>query len=141
MKKNHALADKAAGHIANFILGIQQQFANRLEKISVSWKVKQQWIFLYLVCLVFGGLSVIAIVHPFNKRGVNMLSKPAAIKKPFLIPEDKQQFSRITDAEIRQVNSFKQSLDSTAKKKLMASRPGLMDSLEMVEQLYYTQKK
>lgn len=143
------VSDKAAGWIANAILNTQKKFAVSLEKISASWKPKQQWIFLYLVCLVFGGLSFISIIKPFNKKTGNILSKPSAIKTPRMIPDDEQHAVSITDNEIRQVHLFKHSLDSLSKTadgkikvdRLMKRRPGLMDSLEMVEQLYYSQKK
>ena len=148
-KKESVLTDKAAGWVANGILKVQQKFANALEKLSASWKAKQQWIFLYMVCLVFGGLSVVAIIKPFNKRSQNILSKPAAIKTPRMIPDENRNSVTITDNEIRQVHIFKHTLDSISKtndgkikvKNLLARRPGLMDSLEKVEQLYYSQKK
>src|SRR5665811_911915 len=72
------LSDKAAGWIANGILKAQKKFANVLGKISASWKTKQQLIFLYLVCIVLGGLSVVAIIKPFNKNAPNSLNKPSA---------------------------------------------------------------
>ena len=142
-------ADKAAGWIANAILQIQTKFADVLEKKSMSWKVKQQWIFLYMVCLVFGGLSVVAIIKPFNNKSSNILNKPVAIKTPRLIPDENRNSIMITDNEIRKVHNFKHTLDSLSKtddgkievENLLSRRPGLMDSLEMVEQLYYSQKK
>ena len=148
-KKESVLTDKAAGWVANGILKVQQKFANALEKISASWKTKQQWIFLYMVCLVFGGLSLVAIIKPFNKKSQNILSKPAAIKTPRMIPDKNQNSVTITNDEIRQVHVFKHSLDSLSKteegkikvKNFLTHRPGLMDSLAMVEQLYYSQKK
>ena len=139
MKKNYAFADKAAARIANFILTIQKKFADVMGKKARLWKTKQKWIFLYLVCLVFGGLSAVAIVKPFNNKSQNILSKPAAIKTPRMLPTENS--ARITEDEIKSVHAFKASLDSIAKKKLLEQRPGLMDSLEMVEQLYYSQKK
>lgn len=135
----HAASDKAAGWIANSILKVQRKFANTLDRISGSWKTKQQWIFLYLVCLVFGGLSVMAIINPFNKKTQNGLSMPAAIKVPRNI--HKESSVRITENEFRKVQAFKRSLDSVSRKKIVEERPGLMDSLELVEQLYYSQKK
>lgn len=150
-KKNigPGVSDRAAGWIANRILMIQNRFADGLSKLSASWKTKQQWIFLYMVCLVFGGLSVVAIVKSFNKKPSNILSKPAAIKTPRMIPDENRNSVMITNNEIRQVHAFKHSLDSLSKteegkikiKNLLAHRPGLMDSLEMVEQLYYSQKR
>jgi len=147
---NSVLSDKAAGWIANGILKTQKRFAIVLGKISSSWKTKQQWIFLYIVCLVFGGLSVVAIISPFNKNANNFLSKPSAIKIPKNIHSNRHGNGvNITHNEIKQVHVFKQKLDSLSKvrngktklNKLLSDRPGLMDSLEMVEQLYYSQKK
>src|SRR5437868_4806213 len=80
-EKKSAATDKAAGWIANSILNIQRRFAYALGKLSVSWKSKQKWIFLYMVCIVFGGLSIISIIQSFNKSK-NVLSRPFAIKVP-----------------------------------------------------------
>lgn len=129
--------DKAAGYIANAILKVQKKFSEFLGQISASWKAKQKWIFLYMVCLVFGGLSVFSMVQSFNKS--NVLPKHDAIKVPRNI--HKNSSIRITNIEFRHVQKFKRSLDSASKLRLMEERPGLMDSLEMVEQLYYSQKK
>lgn len=126
--------DKAAGYIAKAILKVQNKFSEFLGQISASWKAKQKWIFLYMVCLVFGGLSVMSVV-----RSSKVISKPTSIKVPRNIHENSS--IRITNIEFRQVQKFKRSLDSASKLKLLEERPGLMDSLEMVEQLYYSQKK
>jgi hypothetical protein len=77
------------------------------------------------------------------------LSKPAAISTPRNMPNEEDHRVRITDNEIRHLHVFKHTLDSLSKtsdgkikvKNMLARRPGLMDSLEMVEQLYYSQKK
>ena len=145
---NSPLTDKAAGWIANGILKVQNKFANVLGKISASWKTKQQLIFFSMIWIVLGGLSVVAIVKPFDKKSANIISRPAAIKTPRMIPDENRNSIIITDNEITQVHLFKHSLDSISKtgegkikvKNLLAQRPGLMDSLEMVEQLYYSQK-
>jgi len=150
IQANSVLSDKAAGWIAKGILKTQKKFAHVLGKISSSWKRKQQWVFLYMICLVFGGLSVVSIISPFNKKANNILNKPSAIKIPKNIHSNGQGNGvRITNKEIRQVEVFKQKLDSLSKipngktklNKLLSDRPGLMDSLELVEQLYYSQKK
>jgi len=142
------VSDKAAGWIASGILKAQNKFANGLGKIASSWKTKQQLIFFSLIWIVLGGLSVVAIVKPFDKKSANIISRPAAIKTPRMIPDENRNSIIITDNEITQVHFFKHSLDSISKtregkikvKNLLAQRPGLMDSLEMVEQLYYSQK-
>ena len=130
--------DKAAGWIANAILKLQGKFADKLDMASASWKRKQQWIFLYMICVVFGGLSTVCVIQSFDKSKKG-LSKPAAIKVPRNIY--KERSVKITENEFKKVQAFKRSLDSASKKKLLEERPGLMDSLEMVEQLYYSQKR
>src|SRR5438105_1946125 len=107
--------DKAAGWIANGILKVQRKFADALGKVSATWKAKQQLIFLYLITLVLGGLSVIAIVKPFDKKAPNTIPKPAAISIPRAIPDENKNSVRITDHEISRVHQFKQMLDSLSK--------------------------
>jgi hypothetical protein len=60
------IPDKAATGIANGILKSQRWFANTLESLTNKWKRKQQWIFLYTVCFLFGGLSIAVIVNSFK---------------------------------------------------------------------------
>ena len=135
-QRNAGATDKAAGWISAGIIKVQLQFAKVLGRTSRSWKAKQQWIFLYVICFVFGGLSIFSVIQSFKTKS---LSKVSAIKVPRSI--HKESSVRITDNEFRQLQNFKRSLDSVSKKKLLETRPGLMDSVEMVEQLYYSQKK
>ena len=145
-KKNKNIASAAAGKIAGTILFIQNKFAGVMDKVSASWKLKQQWIFLYLVCLVLGGLSVVAIIQPFKSKTV--LLRPTSIHLLKLLPQQEEKII-ITESEITRVHAFKQKLDSLSKTKegkikvdkFFNQRPGLFDSLEKVEQLYYSQKK
>jgi hypothetical protein len=145
-KKNKNIPNAAARKIAGMILFIQNKFANAMDKVSASWKLKQQWIFLYLVCLVLGGLSVVAIIQPFKSKTV--LLRPTSIHLLKLLQKQERKII-ITDNEITRVHVFKQKLDSLSKTKegkikvdkFFNQRPGLFDSLEKVEQLYYSQKK
>jgi hypothetical protein len=120
MKVNN---DKAAGWIAGKILSMQQKFAKVCGKLSERWKRKQQLIFIYTISIVLGGLSVLAILQPFNARKPG-LTRPAGIKFIKSIPEDRK--AKITEEEVKKVKDF---LD-TAK----YIRPGLKDSLEKVIQ-------
>jgi hypothetical protein len=71
IQKKSVVSDKAAGWIANGILKLQNKFANVLGKMSASWKTKQQLIFLYLISIMLGGLSLMAIIKPLTspKKG------------------------------------------------------------------------
>ena len=147
IQQTSVISDKAAMWIANRILKMQTKFADILYQKSFSWKTRQQWIFLFTVCVVFGGLSVFIVIRSFNNK--SDLKKPSAIQIPKMMPVDQQHSVTITDKEIRQVHVFKHTLDSLSRsddgktkvKNLLGRRPGLMDSLELVEQSYYSQKK
>lgn len=132
---NADLANKAATRIANSIIKSQNVFAKYMHALSKNWRQKQQWIFLYMVCLVFGGLSIVATVNSFKAKteGGTIMPKPIAVPKN--APQQNTQFV-ITENEFQQVQEYKRKYPN-----LQKERPRLFDSLRLVEQMYYSQKK
>jgi hypothetical protein len=129
------IPDKAATGIANGILKSQRWFANTLESLTNKWKQKQQWIFLYTVCFLFGGLSIAAIVNSFKVPEHSKAVMPKSISVPKNIyKEDKPLI--ITENEFQKVQEYKRTHPNLIKEK-----PGLFDSLALIEQSYYSQKK
>jgi len=147
IKEDSKFTNKAAGKIAKGILAIQKQFADTMSATTKKWKTKQQWIFLYLVCLIPGGLSVVAVIKPFKEKTSNF-SKPASIHMPKLLKPEENKII-ITDNEITKLHLFKQRLEILSKtndgkikvEEFVKRRPGLFDSLKRVEEMYYSQKK
>ena len=129
------LTDKAANGIAKGILKSQYSFAKYMQSLSKNWKVKQQWIFLYFVCLIFGGLSIVVLVHPFRVKDTNSSLIPKSIAVPKSIHQQRNGFA-ITENEFKQVQEYKAKHPN-----LQKERPGLLDSLSMIEEVYYSQKK
>ena len=129
------ISDKAATGIANGILKSQRWFANALESLTHKWKQKQQWIFLYTVCFLFGGLSIAAIVHSFRASENAKALMPKSISVPKNIYKEGKAFL-ITENEFQKVQEYKRIHPS-----LIKERPGLFDSLVLIEQSYYSQKK
>ncbi|MEO8172837.1 MAG: hypothetical protein ABI581_07130 [Sediminibacterium sp.] len=130
-----SLSDKAACGIANKILQTQRGFTHCMQSITKGWKKKQQWIFLYLVCLGFGTLSITAIVQPFKTKEHFKAIAPKAISVPKSIPPQNNLLI-ITKKEFEMVRAYKQ-----AHPDLIKERPGLYDSLNQVEEIYYSQQK
>ena len=128
------IPDKAATGIANGILKSQRWFANNLESVTKKWKQKQQWVFLFGVCFLFGGLSIIAIFNSFREQDNSKAIMPKAISIPKTIQPNTNQYM-ITEKEFQQVQTYKQQHPD-----LMKERPGLFDSLTLIEQSYYSQK-
>jgi len=134
-KSKSILQDKAATGIANKILKSQRWFASNLERLTKKWKQKQQWVFLYLVCLLFGGLSIAAVVNAFKVSANSKTIMPKSIAIPKNIYQGNNPFL-ITENEFQQVQEYKRKHPN-----LLKERPGLWDSLALIEQSYYSQKK
>jgi hypothetical protein len=128
------IPDKAATGIANGILKSQRWFANSLEDVTKKWKQKQQWVFLLSVCILFGGLSIIAIINSFRQPGNSKAAIPKSISIPKTIQNNTNPYL-ITENEFQQVQNFKQQHPN-----LIKERPSLYDSLTLIEQSYYSQK-
>jgi hypothetical protein len=129
------IPDKAATGIANRILKSQRWFANTLESLTKKWKQKQQWIFLYTVCFLFGGLSIAAMVNSFKVPENAKALMPKSISVPKNIYNESKAFL-ITENEFQKVQEYKRKNPN-----LLKERPGLFDSLTLIEQSYYSQKK
>ena len=129
------VTDKAATGIAKGILKSQNGFANYMQLLSKNWKGKQQWIFLYFVCLIFGGLSIVAIVRPFRVKDTSSSLIPKSNDVPKSIHQQRNGFA-ITENEFKQVQEYKAKHPN-----LQQERPGLFDSLRLIEDVYYSQKK
>ena len=121
------IPDKAATGIANGILKSQRWFANTLESLTNKWKQKQQWIFLYTVCLLFGGLSIAAIVNSFKVLENSNSLMPKSISVPKNIYKEGKAFL-ITENEFQKVQEYKRTHPN-----LIKERPGLFDSLVLIE--------
>ena len=106
-----------------------------MASVTKNWRQKQQWIFLYIVCLLFGGLSVFAIVNSFKTKKTDKAIIPKSISVPKNIHQQINVFV-ITENEFQQVHQYKRTYPN-----LQKERPGLFDSLSLVEQIYYSQKK
>lgn len=124
--------DTAAQGIAKSLQSLQQKFAAVMSSVSNKWTRKQKMIFLSLVCVGFISSSISAIMQSFNEE---KFSAPQQI----VIPKEQrnEDIPLITEKEFQRVQSFRQRLDSVTIKQ----RPGLIDSIRMVEQMYYSQQK
>lgn len=129
------ISDKAATGIANGILKSQIWFANTLENLTNKWKQTQQWIFLCALCLVFGGLSIEAMVNSFKVHENAKALMPKSISVPKNIYKEDKAFI-ITEKEFQKVQEYK-----SIHPNLLKEGPALFDSLLLIEQTYHTRKK
>lgn len=133
MKLHDNIQEKAAGKVAGVILKLQRSFASVMHKVSASWKKQHQLIFLALVCIPFIYFSIEAIRKPFQLKGNE--KKTGVMVTPKMIPVE--DMPTVTKEEFRKIQELKKSLDSN----IVRQRPGLMDSIALVEGLFYSQQK
>ena len=129
------ISEKLAIGIATGILWVQHGFANKLQSFTKNWQQTQRWIFLYLTCLIFGGMSIVILLQPFNATTILKVTtiKSIGAKNHYQL---QQKGFLITGEEFEKVQQYKSGHPNLEKE-----MPGLYDSLKLVEQAFYSQQK
>ena len=146
------IQDKLAGRIAKGILLVQRRFAFLLNNKANQLSTGMKKIYLLLFCLVFGGFSAYILLTVFrNEKTLPRSIKPDQVSFPKHInPESEFQHKIIvSEDEMQRIQRFKKYMDSLKASEsgkirhdnLMKDRPGLMDSIQLIEQIYHQQKR
>ena len=131
----HQISERLATIIASGILQVQYWFAKILQSSTKKWKQPQRLIFLYMTCLVFGGMSMVVILQSLNSGEVSEISHMKFTNKMQAFTPQHKGFL-ITKEELQKVQKYK-----LEHPKLDKEMPGLYDSLNLIEQSYYSQQK
>ena len=131
----HQISEKLAVCIAGVIIKVQQWFTKNMQSSTKNWKQPQRWIFLYLICLIFGGTSMVIILQPFSSGGLSKTLQINFIRKNNNYRPPQKGFL-ITKEELQKVQQYKLVHPNLGKE-----MPGLFDSLQLIEQAYYSQQK
>lgn len=149
--KENKLQDKVAGKIAGAWIRLQTKLSERMNKLFSKMSVKKLKVILVVFCLGCGGYSIYlmvnAIVSP-DKKQPSFKVDQVDVPKHFDETGDEiiQPESYVDEGTYQQIQGFKEYLDSlkTNKSKLydsiMVARPGLMDSILALEEIYNSQK-
>jgi hypothetical protein len=146
-----AASDKVAGKIAGFIVKVQTKFADVMNRNFSGISTRRMKIILFLFCLVSGGLSIYYIVNAVfthDKKNNSFKIDQVDVPKHYDKTGDELTHPQIfVDEEtMKNIESFKQYMDSLKTEStkqydsVMLERPGLMDSIKMLEEIYYLQK-
>jgi hypothetical protein len=148
---NPSTSDKAAREIAGLSLKIQRTFAEGMNKIFRRMNTKKLKGFLILFCICAGGYSIYLAVTAITGSEKNQKSfkvDPVDVPKHF----DKTGDEIMTDAYVDEqtfykIQGFKKYMDSLKQNKnkqydsILQARPDLMDSVQVLEEIYYSQKQ
>ncbi len=149
---NHSsMSDKVAGKIAGAGIRVQRTFAEGMNKIFRNMNTKKLKVFLILFCICAGGYSIYLTV--------NAITGPEKQQKSFKVDQVDvpKHFNKTGDEIITKANvdeetfykiqGFKKYMDSLKQNKsnqydsILQARPGLMDSVQVLEEIYYSQKQ
>lgn len=145
-----AAKQKVADKIALWLSKVQAGFAKWMGgKINPLPVVRKKYL-LFSFCFMLSGYSLWLIVSPIVETKKEVEIKIQAMRFPKAPVKKQKQISTllISPAEYRRIHGFKIYLDSLAAgapgrtiyDSIVATRPGLMDSLLMIEEYYQIQK-
>ena len=136
--KENPLQDKVAGKIAGGFIWLQTKFSEWMNKIFAGMNKKKLKVILIAFCIVSGGLSIYFFVDA-------LVSKPKTTFKidPVKMP---QHFDRAGDEVMegvmpediyQQIQGYRSYMDSIGE----PIRPGLQDSMRILEEIYLQQQQ
>ncbi len=146
------MSDKVAGKIAGLGIKLQQLFAEKMNRIFMKTDFKRLKLILILFCISAGGYSIYlianSVISPDRKQNsfeVQQMDVPKHFNKTGgenLIPV--AYVDEETWHQIKQFRNYMDSLKQRARNEydsILQARPGLMDSMQMLEQIYLSQKQ
>jgi len=127
---------------------VQSGFADFMSSKTKTLSTKAKWFWLAVYCVVFGGFSIYAFMGTF---GGNKVLEPSPVSFPKHYDQTGIEIKEphVSEKDIKRINRFKQHMDSLRRSQegkivydsILKTRPGLMDSIKAIEQIYYSQSK
>ncbi len=146
-----SMRDKVAGKIAGAGMRVQRKFAEGMNKLFEGMNAKKLKVFLVLFCLCAGGYSIYLAVNAItgaDRKQRSFTVDQVDVPKHFNKTGDEIMTEAYVDeATIYKIQGFKIYLDSLKQNKskqydsILHARPNLMDSVQVLEELYYSQKQ
>jgi hypothetical protein len=143
--------DKLAGYVANGFLKMQAAFTNKLNKPFQTMSTGKLKIVLLLFCLCCGSYSIYLVVSGIVGNNQKQVQITGQIQSPKYFDKSGNETisgdDYVDENTYRRIQLFKLYMDSlkTFNKKnfdsILQSRPGLMDSVKMLEAIYRSQKQ
>jgi hypothetical protein len=138
ISKENPAHDKLAAKVASFIIKVQTNFSNFMNKRLSGLPAKKLKTILFLFCLFWGGLSGYFIAHAvFGSKQPSIKVDHVKVLQHINQPDDPQVEGEVDEDTYQQIQEYKKYMDSIHQ----AIRPGLLDSMQVLEQIYLQNKK
>lgn len=133
--------DKAAGKIAGIVIKLQTKFAFVMNKLVSKIPPKRLKLLLIVFCFLSGGFSAYLAAHAIF---VNTPKEPAINVSPIHMPrhydrtgsEINEPENRVSHEMYQELQAYKKTMDSLGE----PIRPGLLDSIVILENIYLSQQ-
>ena len=147
-----SMSDKVAGKIAGVGIKAQQLFTEKMNKLFMKTDFKRLKLILIFFCVSAGGYSIYLIANsvfsPERKQKsfeIQQMDIPKHFNKTgdeTVMPE-----ATIDEQTYLQIQDFRKYMDSLKLNRtneydsILQARPGLIDSVQMLEKIYLSQKQ
>lgn len=147
-----SVLDNVAGKIAGVGIKAQRLFADKMNKLFMNTDFKRLKLILIGFCFCAGGYSLYLIInsvisHDKKQKAfeVQQVDVPKHLNKSgdeCVVVEP-----MVDEVTWQQIKDFRHYMDSLKQNKkveydsILQARPGLMDSVQMLEQIYLSQKQ
>ena len=130
--------DRVAGKIAGYVIKVQVKCSDFMNKRLSKLSIKRTKVLLVVFCLFWGGLSIYFIAHAvFNKSPHPLKVDPLNMPQHFINVEKSESGDRIASETYKKIQEYRKYMDSIHQ----TIRAGLLDSMNMLEQIYLSQQK
>lgn len=150
--KENVAQERLANNIVSACIRLQQWWATFMQRYTERLSHNGKLIALSLFCLIAWSLNIYLIANSIMSRKASSFTVTPLIKSPYTDKsgdENTKTFEIVSKAEYEKIQRFRHYMDSLARcpsgKKLYDSiliyRPGLMDSILLLETIYQSQNK
>lgn len=148
--KENPAQERFANSIVSACIRFQQRWADFMQFHTERLSRKGKLIILSLFCVIAGSLSVYLIWSSVMSRKasftvIHLKKSPYAVKSG---DENTKTLVIVSKAEYEKIQRFRFYMDSLARSpsgkllhdSILSQRPGLMDSILLIEKIYQSQK-
>ena len=144
--------DRIAKNVVGKLLRLQHGWATFMEHYTERLSVKWKLIVLFFFCLCSGGLSILFIARSLmNNQATSFHVTQGKIPQHMGKSGDEKTkaITIVTKEEYDKIQHFRKYMDSLARSpsgkelynNIVIDRPGLMDSIILIENIYQSQNK
>ena len=150
--KENPAQERLASSIVSACISLQQKWADFMQRHTERLSRKGKLVILSLFCMIAASLSIYLIASSVTSRKASSFAVIHLKKLPYTVKsgdENTKALVIVSKAEYERIQRFRFYMDSLARSpsgkqlhdSILIHRPGLMDSILLIENIYQSQIK